>query len=143
MDAYLLSTLLKNNLLNKKSLKFEHADFFTPGSTPSVAPVVTPNNVDNSVNITNINISKDDDEDEDEDEYNMEANEKAASNISSTTFLLMLLINSYAAYLSWDCNTLKKYPLPLKIVFSFFAFMFGSVYVLYYMLFKFDDCNKF
>jgi hypothetical protein len=55
----------------------------------------------------------------------------------------MLLINSYAAYLSWDCNTNNNYPLLLKVLFSFFAFMFGSLYIIYYVLFRFDTCNSF
>ena len=66
-----------------------------------------------------------------------------ADRLSTTTFILMLFINSYAAYLSWDCNTKNNYPLSLKIVFSLFAFMFGSFYLLYYILFRFDTCNRF
>ena len=69
--------------------------------------------------------------------------DNSASKISTGTFILMLIINSYAAYLSWDCNTNKNYPVMLKVVFSLFAFMFGSMYIIYYMLFKFDDCNQF
>ena len=57
--------------------------------------------------------------------------------------MLMLIINSYSAYLSWECNSKKGYPLALKVVFSFFAFIFGSLYLLYYILFKFDECNRF
>lgn len=81
-------------------------------------------------------------EDVEEDDYE-EYNNNKANNISTITFLLMLIINSYAAYLSWECNSKKDYPLVLKIVFSFFAFMFGSLYLLYYILFRFDDCNQF
>ena len=55
----------------------------------------------------------------------------------------MLLINSYAAYLSWECNTNNNYPVLLKVLFAFFAFMFGSLYMLYYVLFRFDTCNSF
>ena len=71
------------------------------------------------------------------------ANDKTVNNIGSSTFILMLLINSYAAYLSWECNTNNNYPLLLKVLFAFFAFMFGSLYIVYYILFKFDDCNQF
>jgi hypothetical protein len=80
-----------------------------------------------------------DEDDEDDEEYIV--NNKAKK-VSSVTFILMLLINSYAAYLSWECNSAKGYPLALKIVFSFFAFIFGTMYLLYYILFKFDDCNQ-
>jgi len=85
-----------------------------------------------------IDLDMEDDEDDSEYIINNKANK-----ISSVTFLLMLLINSYAAYLSWECNSNKDYPLALKIVFSFFAFIFGTMYLLYYILFRFDDCNKF
>jgi len=70
-------------------------------------------------------------------------NEDKSTNMSIGTFLLMLIINSYAAYLSWECNTRNNYPLSLKILFSFFAFSFGSLYILYYILFRFDMCNTF
>jgi len=148
MDAYLVSSYIKKSLQKKKNV--EHADFLTPtmfdspsiSNVPSVAPVKVPVAnafVDNSINDYNTtNIIIEEDEDEDEEDVN-----KSASKISTGTFILLLLINSYAAYLSWECNTSKNYPLMLKVVFSLFAFMFGSLYILYYMLFKFDDCNSF
>jgi hypothetical protein len=153
MDAYLISRFVKNSLQNKKVL--EHADFITPiTATPSVsvAPSGPPHQiVDNSINdysttnnmeVTNIivenEVSSNEDEYEDE-----EISDNSASKISTGTFILLLLINSYAAYLSWDCNSAKNYPLMLKLVFSLFAFMFGSLYIIYYMLFRFDDCNTF
>ncbi len=69
--------------------------------------------------------------------------EKKAEMYSNITFFIMLLINCYAAYLSWECNSANNYPIGLKLIFAFFAFMFGTVYILYYILFRFDDCNKF
>jgi len=108
------------------------------------------NYVVNNIKVTNVkgktnedimvNVNVDENESEDEEEYVI--NNKA-NKVSSVTFLLMLLINSYAAYLSWECNSNKGYPLALKVVFSFFAFIFGTMYLLYYILFRFDDCNKF
>jgi len=74
-----------------------------------------------------------------EEDYNL----MSVSNVSMFSFLLMIMINSYAAYLSWDCNSSKNYPLILKVVFSLFAFMFGSIYIVYFILFKFDECNQF
>jgi hypothetical protein len=112
-------------------------------------------NTDNSRNITVNNIKvnniknkesrmlKEQEEYEEDDEYEEEYNNNKANKISSITFLLMLIINSYAAYLSWECNSRKDYPLVLKVVFSFFAFIFGSLYLLYYILFRFDECNRF
>ena len=104
------------------------------------------NFVVNNIKVTNVKANTDEnmmineDDIEDEDEYVI--NNKA-NKVSSVTFLLMLLINSYAAYLSWECNSNKGYPVALKVVFSFFAFIFGTMYLLYYILFRFDDCNKF
>jgi hypothetical protein len=104
------------------------------------------NFVVNNIKVTNVKANTDEnmiineDDIEDEDEYVI--NNKA-NKVSSVTFLLMLLINSYAAYLSWECNSNKGYPIALKVVFSFFAFIFGTMYLLYYILFRFDDCNKF
>jgi len=162
MDAYLISKFIKNTLQNKKVL--EHADFLTPteSQTPSVSssPSVTPDDVsnypqaivDNSINdysttnnmdITNIIIENNEEEEEEDDDVYDNISENSASKISTGTFILLLLINSYAAYLSWDCNSSKNYPLMLKLIFSLFAFMFGTLYILYYMLFRFDDCNTF
>ena len=103
------------------------------------------NYVVNNIKVTNVkpNVSESviiEENEDDEEEYVI--NNKA-NKVSSVTFLLMLLINSYAAYLSWECNSNKGYPLALKIVFSFFAFIFGTMYLLYYILFRFDECNKF
>jgi len=152
MDAYLVSNYIKKSLQKKKSI--EHADFITPSDftisparPPSQPPSQPPkpvsdngNYIDNSMNDYSTNVTNIIVDDEEEDE---EIVDNSASKISTGTFVLMLIINSYAAYLSWDCNTNKNYPLMLKVVFSLFAFMFGSLYIIYYMLFKFDDCNQF
>jgi len=102
----------------------------------------------NNIKVTNVKggevhryVDQNNHEDEnDEEEYVINSK---ANKISSITFFLMLLINSYAAYLSWECNSGKNYPLAMKIVFSLFAFIFGTLYLLYYVLFRFDECNKF
>lgn len=52
------------------------------------------------------------------------------------TDIIVLSLSVYAAYLSWSCNTLKKMPVPLKIFNSFFAFVFGVLYVIFYTIFK-------
>lgn len=103
------------------------------------------NYVVNNIKVTNVKPNATESvliEENEDDEEEYVINNKA-NKVSSVTFLLMLLINSYAAYLSWECNSNKGYPLALKIVFSFFAFIFGTMYLLYYILFRFDDCNKF
>ena len=168
MDAYVVSKYVKKSLLEKNK-KIEHADFIMPnGNIPLGSNMSSSNN--NSANggatdlsttdlsttdlsttdlsttdlsttnisITNIDVTNinDDESSEDENDY------KNANMVSNNTFILMLIINSYAAYLSWICNTKNNYPLPLKLVFAFFSFMFGSLYVIYYMLFRFDTCNE-
>lgn len=100
------------------------------------------NIVVNNIKVTNLQNNKSDDLEDYNDDEEYVINNKA-NKVSNVTFLLMLLINSYAAYLSWECNTNNGYPLPLKIVFSFFAFIFGTMYLLYYILFRFDQCNNF
>jgi len=146
MDAYFVSNYVKKSLLEKKK-RIEHADFTDSAMNyaPSVkADTSNTENVDLSttdlsttnINITNIDVTNISEEDE------METT-KNANMVSNNTFLLMLIINSYAAYLSWTCNTKNNYPLPLKLAFAFFSFMFGSLYVIYYMLFRFDTCNQF
>lgn len=104
-------------------------------SMPDLEDNGTTNNISlTKIEVTNIGV------DNEKEEMVQKAK---ADRLSTTTFILMLFINSYAAYLSWDCNTKNNYPLSLKIVFSLFAFMFGSFYLLYYILFRFDTCNRF
>jgi|UniRef100_A0A6C0HDB8 hypothetical protein len=54
---------------------------------------------------------------------------------------LPLIIGLIAAYISWNCNSRKGYTLLEKIIFSFFAFIFGGVYLLYYFLVRYDECK--
>jgi hypothetical protein len=49
---------------------------------------------------------------------------------------VLVAISAYAAYLSWSCNTVKKVSIPFKLIYSFFAFMFGVLYVVFYGVFK-------
>ena len=133
---------INDNSINDNSVLLDEDSYrFIDSGDKIYAPT------DNSSNITvnNIKVSKDkkSEEYDDDDMENEYENNNKANNISSVTFLLMLIINSYSAYLSWECNSNKNYPLVLKVVFSFFAFMFGSLYLLYYILFRFDNCNQF
>lgn len=141
---------INDNSINDNSLRTREDNYRFADNSDSSENVYAP--TDNSSNITVNNIKvvgknnqmMGQDEDEDDEDYEEEYNNNnKANNISSITFLLMLIINSYSAYLSWECNSNKEYPLVLKVVFSFFAFVFGSLYLLYYILFRFDDCNKF
>jgi len=54
---------------------------------------------------------------------------------------LPLIIGLIAAYISWNCNSRKGYTLLEKIIFSFFAFIFGGIYLLYYFLIRYDECK--
>jgi len=140
---------INDNSINDNSLSSREDSYRFADNSDSSEKIFAPTDNSNNITVNNIKIvdnnmqmvNEENDDDEDyEEEYN---NNNKANNISSITFLLMLIINSYSAYLSWECNSNKEYPLVLKVVFSFFAFVFGSLYLLYYILFRFDDCNKF
>ena len=139
-----------NSTLADNSDTYKYVD-----SSDNSATAISNTNNSSNITVNNIKVTTDaasklvtnhkdqedyEDEDDEEEEYQ---NNNKATKISNITFILMLIINSYSAYLSWECNSKKGYPLVLKVVFSFFAFVFGSLYLLYYILFKFDDCNKF
>lgn len=51
------------------------------------------------------------------------------------------LIGFVAAYLSWSCNTALSYNVALKVVFAVLAFTFGILYILLYMIMRYDTCS--
>ena len=51
-------------------------------------------------------------------------------NIGAQVFSLMIGI--FAGYLSWTCNTIDGVDTPMKVFYAFFAFSFGSLYLIYY-----------
>ena len=54
-----------------------------------------------------------------------------------------LAIGIFAAYLSWTCNTIDGVDTPLKVVYAFFAFSFGILYLIYYAATRgFKICAK-
>lgn len=61
----------------------------------------------------------------------------------SFTMLLQLVlsiaISVYATYLSWNCS--KGESMPIRIISAVFAYMFGVIYILYYVLFKSSSCK--
>lgn len=61
-------------------------------------------------------------------------------NIISIT--ISILVGSFALYLSWSCNTALGYHVILKILFGFFAFLFGLVYIVLYIILRIDTCAK-
>ena len=46
-----------------------------------------------------------------------------------------------AAYLSWQCNTAQGVNFALKLLFAFFAFIFGFIYIILYFLFISKQCS--
>ena len=65
--------------------------------------------------------------------------EKQAS--SAITVVVSLGISIYAVYLSWTCNTASGYPTVKKVIFAFFAFVFGLLYLIFYLLVNMGRCH--
>ena len=64
-----------------------------------------------------------------------------SSNVMQFGNIIGLLIGGYAAYLSYECNTRHNIDEPIKIFYSVFAFFFGFLYLIYYLLFRSDYCR--
>jgi len=56
------------------------------------------------------------------------------------SFVFYLLMSSYALYLSWSCNSAKGVSVLGKLFYGFFAFNFGIVYLIFYMIFVSGTC---
>lgn len=54
--------------------------------------------------------------------------------------IFSLLIGIFAAYLSWSCNTAKGIDTVPKVIYSIFAFFFGTLYLIYYAMFRAGRC---
>lgn len=50
--------------------------------------------------------------------------------------VVLFLIGLYAGYLSWSCNSIQGYTILAKVFFSFFAFVFGTLYLVLYWIFR-------
>lgn len=50
--------------------------------------------------------------------------------------IMKLLVALFASYLSWTSSV--NYSIPFRVVFSFFAFMFGGLYILLFLIFRSD-----
>lgn len=53
-----------------------------------------------------------------------------------------IAIGASAAYLSWQCNSRMQYGIVWKAVNAVFAYMFGLVYLLLYVVFRWDVCRR-
>jgi hypothetical protein len=62
------------------------------------------------------------------------------SNIFDMGFMISLLIGSYAAYLSYTCNTKENVDCVMKVIYAILAYIFGLFYLLYYFLFRNEHC---
>jgi hypothetical protein len=60
--------------------------------------------------------------------------------IEMTMRFFSLLIGVLAFYLSYSCPTSQKLPNHIRILNALVAFMFGGLYVLYYLGFRAQEC---
>ena len=52
--------------------------------------------------------------------------------------ILSLAISAYAAYLSWNCSVGE--PALIRILSALFAWVFGVLYIIFYIMFKSKSC---
>lgn len=57
-------------------------------------------------------------------------------------FIMGVAIGLYAAYLSFTCNTKMRYNMSLKVIFAIFAYIFGLVYLVLYLIMRWDVCRQ-
>jgi apolipoprotein N-acyltransferase len=53
---------------------------------------------------------------------------------SSVAFIFSLMVGIFCIYLSWTCNTSLNAETPLKIMYAFFAWLFGIFYLMFYFV---------
>jgi hypothetical protein len=58
--------------------------------------------------------------------------------MTAVILIIEILIGVWAAKLSWSSNELVQYSVVPRAIFAIFAFLFGVVYLLSYLLFKWD-----
>lgn len=56
-------------------------------------------------------------------------------------FILGVVIGIYAAYLCWQCNDKLNYNMFSKVIFAIFAYLFGLVYLILYIVMRWDICS--
>ena len=54
--------------------------------------------------------------------------------------LVSILISIFAAYLSWTCN--KNVGTGMRVIYAFFAYMFGLTYLILFAIFRQGECKK-
>ncbi len=55
--------------------------------------------------------------------------------------ILSVIISILAATISWQCNSGRQFHLLIKIFYAFFAFIFGELYLFYYIMFVYGTCK--
>lgn len=60
---------------------------------------------------------------------------------STALLLVELAVACFAAYLSWSCNTAAGIGAALKVLYAFFAFVFGFLYLIFYVIFRVGTCH--
>ena len=66
---------------------------------------------------------------------------QSSSTYSIPALIVSLLISLYAVYLSWSCNSALNMNVGLKLLYAFFAFLFGFIYLIFYLIFRAGQCN--
>lgn len=51
-----------------------------------------------------------------------------------------IILGIIAFYLSWECNTVAGYSTIEKACYGLFAFLFGGVYIIMYLIFRAGTC---
>ena len=60
--------------------------------------------------------------------------------IDAVMLFLGIIVGLYAAYLSWMCNGKVGYHVFFKAVFAVGAYLFGLIYLILYLIMKWDVC---
>jgi hypothetical protein len=74
-------------------------------------------------------------------EDKIEKFDKNTDGVSILGMIISIAIGGYSAYLSYECNTRHNMSEPMKIIFAILAYIFGLLYLIYYVLFRSDYCS--
>lgn len=55
--------------------------------------------------------------------------------------IMSLIISIFAAIMSWECNSIRDLGIFMKTFYAMFAYIFGEVYLLYYIIFIYGTCK--
>ena len=74
-----------------------------------------------------------------------EKEDNLLSKVSVVELIVSFLVGMVAAVLAWKCNTQARESLPIKIFITLVAFLFGGIYILYYIVYRIlmeNSCKK-